>query len=323
MSASTTWTWELLAIRRQPSVSNFYKTPTAFLIGGKLVFTRKTPPMTDHPTLDEARDALAIVLVDFGHAVQMDNTYGVESTLIVDAVEALVQAIAREEIADDIRAADAVAGEPIVAEWRDGRPVRDGWPDSLAGEVAANAYQIVGCLADHAGLFEHSEVIRALDYLAYAKGRDDVLPWPRKPLALEEGKQEGGDAHQPSSADKSPPAPEATASPGRAFKVGDRVRCTNRDPDHANPCRLVGTVSALAGDNSKVIWDGSTIWQLVANRNIAPIEPVPSPRPQQNDLLAALREARSALLSGHPEIRVNVADRIADLIARCEAGGRS
>lgn len=50
-----------------------------------------------------------------------------------------------------------------------------------AEQVAAEAYQVIGCLADTAGLFEHKEVVRALDYFsAVAAGKtveDEILPW--------------------------------------------------------------------------------------------------------------------------------------------------
>lgn len=42
----------------------------------------------------------------------------------------------------------------------------------------AVAYQIVGSLADHFGVFEHPAVQQALDYLSDAEGVSDPLPWP-------------------------------------------------------------------------------------------------------------------------------------------------
>jgi hypothetical protein len=51
-------------------------------------------------------------------------------------------------------------------------------------DVAAEAYQVVGALADFAGVFEHPEVVRALDFLAYEDKRAEPLtPWPRTALA--------------------------------------------------------------------------------------------------------------------------------------------
>jgi len=49
-------------------------------------------------------------------------------------------------------------------------------------QQVADAYQIVASLADHAGLHDHPEVVRALDYLAYGKCAGDILPWPKEPL---------------------------------------------------------------------------------------------------------------------------------------------
>lgn len=71
-------------------------------------------------------------------------------------------------------------------------PIADPSPPP-AEEVKANAYQIIGALADHAGLFEHPEVIRALDYLAYDKGGEDILPWPREPLPEAPAAEGGAD----------------------------------------------------------------------------------------------------------------------------------
>lgn len=51
----------------------------------------------------------------------------------------------------------------------------------------AEAYQVVGVLAEHYGAFDTDDVTRALDNLSDAgNGRprrhDDLLPWPREPL---------------------------------------------------------------------------------------------------------------------------------------------
>lgn len=43
--------------------------------------------------------------------------------------------------------------------------------------VAAEAYQVIGALATHAGLFEHPEVTRALDYFSNDKLDGSLLPW--------------------------------------------------------------------------------------------------------------------------------------------------
>ena len=55
-----------------------------------------------------------------------------------------------------------------------------------AQEVAAEAYQVIGALADHADLFEHEPVRDALDYFGdIASGKPgerfkgDILPWPK------------------------------------------------------------------------------------------------------------------------------------------------
>lgn len=47
--------------------------------------------------------------------------------------------------------------------------------------IGSEAYQAFASLADHAGLFEHPEVIRALDWLAYeGAATGHLLPWPRE-----------------------------------------------------------------------------------------------------------------------------------------------
>jgi hypothetical protein len=47
--------------------------------------------------------------------------------------------------------------------------------------IAAQAYQVLGALAADAGLYEHPEVLRAMDYFSgIANGKppaDDFLPW--------------------------------------------------------------------------------------------------------------------------------------------------
>ncbi len=52
--------------------------------------------------------------------------------------------------------------------------------------VCAEAYQAVGCLATITGLFEHPDVVRLMDYLAYGKSEDGIplMPWPRDPELL-------------------------------------------------------------------------------------------------------------------------------------------
>jgi hypothetical protein len=50
-------------------------------------------------------------------------------------------------------------------------------------QVCAELYQVIGSLSDHAGLFDHQDVIRALDQASQARiVHDDLLPWPREAL---------------------------------------------------------------------------------------------------------------------------------------------
>ncbi|TXN33871.1 hypothetical protein [Methylobacterium sp. WL19] len=55
--------------------------------------------------------------------------------------------------------------------------------EDLAGKVSGEAYQIIGALADAAGLFYDEAVIRALDYFGYEQWRNpgaEILPWHPK-----------------------------------------------------------------------------------------------------------------------------------------------
>ena len=61
--------------------------------------------------------------------------------------------------------------------------------DSDAEERLAEAYQVVGTLADYAGVFDHDDVIRALDRFSGSEIEGELLPWPREPLP---GQRSGG-----------------------------------------------------------------------------------------------------------------------------------
>lgn len=52
--------------------------------------------------------------------------------------------------------------------------------DDLAGKVSAEAYQVIGSLADAAGVFDSDAAIRALDYFGHEEWRQpgaEILPW--------------------------------------------------------------------------------------------------------------------------------------------------
>ena len=55
-------------------------------------------------------------------------------------------------------------------------------------EAMASAYQAVGSLVYHFGIFNNPDCIRLLDVLAYGKTQDgkELLPWPHEPLPNEE-----------------------------------------------------------------------------------------------------------------------------------------
>lgn len=71
----------------------------------------------------------------------------------------------------------------IMGEVIDGAIARQNAP--CANQVAAEAYQVIGAIAGTAGLFDNSEVQRALDYFgdiasdgkATRNGGRDILPW--------------------------------------------------------------------------------------------------------------------------------------------------
>lgn len=53
--------------------------------------------------------------------------------------------------------------------------------DTLS-ELVGAAYQIVGILADHAGLSDHPAVVRALDAFSEQRETEPLFPWPHEPL---------------------------------------------------------------------------------------------------------------------------------------------
>lgn len=49
-------------------------------------------------------------------------------------------------------------------------------------DMVFSAYQFAGAVLDYAGLFEHPEGIRALDYFS-SDGEEELLPWPNCDLS--------------------------------------------------------------------------------------------------------------------------------------------
>jgi len=87
--------------------------------------------------------------------------------------------LALTEDYDDLRAAQArIAELEAAAETQ----------QQTLEEREAEAYQIIGSLSGYMALFEHPDVIRALDWFAYPELREemgDILPWPRQATAKE------------------------------------------------------------------------------------------------------------------------------------------
>lgn len=55
--------------------------------------------------------------------------------------------------------------------------------------LAGCLYQVIGQLADLAGVRDHPDVIRAMDNASdNAMTHKDLLPWPKTPLAKSEGR---------------------------------------------------------------------------------------------------------------------------------------
>lgn len=49
-------------------------------------------------------------------------------------------------------------------------------------EIMGQAYQVIGAIASEAGLFEHPDVQRALDYFSESRYREDFLPLSLRPV---------------------------------------------------------------------------------------------------------------------------------------------
>ena len=50
-------------------------------------------------------------------------------------------------------------------------------------QVCYELYQVIGSLADYAGVWNHPDVVRAMDNASDARlTHKDLLPWPKKKL---------------------------------------------------------------------------------------------------------------------------------------------
>jgi len=49
-------------------------------------------------------------------------------------------------------------------------------------EIMGQAYQVIGAIASEAGLFDHPDVQRALDYFSENRYREDFLPFSLRPV---------------------------------------------------------------------------------------------------------------------------------------------
>lgn len=49
--------------------------------------------------------------------------------------------------------------------------------------VCAELYQVLGCISEYAGIWNHPDVIKAMDNASAARlEHKDLLPWPEKKL---------------------------------------------------------------------------------------------------------------------------------------------
>lgn len=83
------------------------------------------------------------------------------------------------DYSDDFRR--ALRAALAAAPSRSADPPAEGTIDPE--EIVADAYQVIGSLSEIAGVFDHPEIQRALDYLGFDDRRNEPLcPWPRTPI---------------------------------------------------------------------------------------------------------------------------------------------
>ena len=63
-------------------------------------------------------------------------------------------------------------------------------PECREQDIMGQAYQVIGAIASEAGLLDHPEVQRALDYFSENRYREDFLPFCLLPLITVNGKLE-------------------------------------------------------------------------------------------------------------------------------------
>jgi hypothetical protein len=61
-------------------------------------------------------------------------------------------------------------------------------PEGREQEIMGQAYQVIGAIATEAGLFDHPEVQRALDYFSENRYREGFLPFSLHPVDAVSGK---------------------------------------------------------------------------------------------------------------------------------------
>tara|TARA_R110000765_G_scaffold339208_1_gene429360 strand:- start:141 stop:389 length:249 start_codon:yes stop_codon:yes gene_type:complete len=57
-------------------------------------------------------------------------------------------------------------------------------------DIMGQAYQVIGAITSEAGLLDHPEVQRALNYFSENRYRDDFLPFSLRPVNTVNGKLE-------------------------------------------------------------------------------------------------------------------------------------
>jgi len=120
----------------------------------------------------EAAGAAAVSKVDHIHAIDDGKMTDAEIALIVGCHRAYVRSV--RQISKK-QSAQVVAKSKVRASLKARITELE--------RVCAELYQVLGSLSDSTELFDHPDVIRALDQASQARVvHDDLLPWPREAL---------------------------------------------------------------------------------------------------------------------------------------------
>jgi len=85
------------------------------------------------------------------------------------------------------------SSKPRLHDWKENEVKRvapSSEPECREQDIMGQAYQVIGAIASEAGLLDHPEVQRALDYFSENRYREDFLPFCLLPLITVNGKLE-------------------------------------------------------------------------------------------------------------------------------------